>query len=94
MNNLLHIDFKLLKRIVFIGFIIIFPQVLVGLFINDIIWNLGFSIVSTVLVIGYGYYLFSGVKRDVEYISKNVESLYLGLDFKVQINIAIILLLD
>ena len=80
MNNLLHIDFKLLKRIVFIGFIIIFPQVLVGLFINDIIWNLGFSIVSTVLVIGYGYYLFSGVKRDVEYISKNVESLYLGLD--------------
>ena len=77
MKHFFNIEFKFLKRCLVIGFLILLPQILAELFLNHIIWNILFSVVSTVLITGYMYYLFNRVKRNVEYISDKVESLYL-----------------
>ncbi len=77
MKHFFNIEFKFLKRCLVIGFLILLPQILAELFLNHIIWNILFSVVSTALITGYMYYLFNRVKRNVEYISDKVESLYL-----------------
>ena len=78
MRHFFNIEFKFLKQCLFIGFLILLPQILAELFFTHIIWNISFSVVSTGLITGYIYYLFNRVKTDVEYISDKVESLYLG----------------
>ena len=77
MRHFFNIEFKFLKQCLFIGFLILLPQILAELFFTHIIWNISFSVVSTALITGYIYYLFNRVKTDVEYISDKVESLYL-----------------
>ena len=77
MRHFFNIEFKFLKQCLFIGFLILLPQILAELFFTHIIWNISFSVVSTVLITGYIYYLFNRVKTDVEYISDKVESSYL-----------------
>ena len=77
MRHFFNIEFKFLKQCLFIGFLILLPQILAELFFTHIIWNISFSVVSTGLITGYIYYLFNRVKTDVEYISDKVESSYL-----------------
>ena len=77
MKHFFNIDVKFLKQCLFIGVLILLPQILAELVFNRIIWNILFSVFSTALIAGYMYYLFNRVKRDVEYISDKVESLYL-----------------
>mgnify|MGYP004179930495 CR=1 FL=1 len=71
------IDIKFFKRCLFVGIIILFPQTLATLVFNGIIWSIVFAVASSVVIVIYGYYLFNRVKNDVEYITENVESLYL-----------------
>ena len=77
MKHFLNIDIKFLKRCLFVGFIILFPQILVALVFDGIIWNIVFAVASSLVAVIYGYYFFNRVKNDVEYITENVESLYL-----------------
>ena len=72
MRHFFNIEFKFLKQCLFIGFLILLPQILAELFFTHIIWNISFSVVSTGLITGYIYYLFNRVKTDVEYISDKV----------------------
>ena len=77
MKHFLNIDIKYFKRCLFVGFIILFPQILVALVFDGIIWNIVFAVASSLVAVIYGYYFFNRVKNDVEYITENVESLYL-----------------
>lgn len=77
MKHFLNIDIKYFKRCLFVGFIILFPQILVALVFDWIIWSIVFAVASSLVAVIYGYYFFNRVKNDVEYITENVESLYL-----------------
>ena len=76
-EKFINIDIKFFTRCLFVGIIILFPQTLAALVFNGIIWSIVFAVASSVVIVIYGYYLFNRVKNDVEYITENVESLYL-----------------
>ena len=77
MKKFLSTDIKFFKRCLFVGLFILLPQIFTEIIFDGIIWSFLSALVSTALICGYLYYLFHRIKIDIEYISGNVELLYL-----------------